>query len=202
MAAIDTVIFDLGRVLIAIDPGRPKFAALMQAIGVEPEKAFARFWQAPEVLAHNTGEISPQRFYHLVRDRFGLEYSWPEFAEAWSDLFEPMPGMAEVFSRVAEARKVGILSDTDPLHWERARKVLPFLDRAIPTLSCEVGAVKPHPAMYRAAATNCGTPPERCLFIDDLEDNVRGARQEGMAAIRFTGADALRSELAARGIMA
>lgn len=200
MPAIDTVIFDLGRVMVSIDPCRPKFAGLMRAIGVAPEEAFARFWRAPEVIAHNTGEISSERFYQLVRDRFGLSLTWPEFAEAWSDLFEPVPGMEELFTRVAAIRKVGILSDTDPLHWERARRILPCLDRAVPTLSYIVGAVKPDPAMYRAAAANCATPPERCLFIDDLEGNVRGAREAGMVAIRFTSAEALRSELSGNGI--
>ncbi len=201
MPTIDTVIFDLGRVMVTIAPCRPKFAALMRAIGVAPEEAFARFWRAPEVLAHNTGEISSEQFYQMVRDRFGLDYSWPEFAEAWSDLFEPMPGMEELFTQAAATRKVGILSDTDPLHWRQARKVLPCLDRAAPTLSYIVGKVKPDAAMYRAAAENCGAAPNRCVFIDDLEGNVQGARDAGMVAVQFTNAEALRRELSGHGIV-
>ena len=36
--------------------------------------------------------------------------------------------------------------------------------------------MKPNPAIYLAAARNVNTPPDRCLYIDDLEDNVLGAR--------------------------
>ena len=31
------------------------------------------------------------------------------------------------------------------------------------------------------------TPPERCLFVDDQERNVRGARAAGLSAYRWNG---------------
>ncbi len=61
--------------------------------------------------------------------------------------------------------------------------------------SCYLGTRKPEPAMYRRALDILGSTPYRTLFIDDREENVAGAVAEGIKAVRFTGAGALRSEL-------
>ena len=58
-----------------------------------------------------------------------------------------------------------------------------------------MGLRKPDPAMYQRAIDIVGGPPERILFIDDRPENVAGAKSAGLAAVRFTGADALRLEL-------
>ena len=67
--------------------------------------------------------------------------------------------------------------------------------------SCYVGLRKPDPAIYRRALDILGTPPNRTLFIDDRQENVDGAVGAGMRAIRFTGAEALRGELAKLGVL-
>lgn len=197
MGAIDTVLFDIGRVLVRLAWDGDKFGALMRAIGIPPDRAYAEYWSAPEVLAHTTGKLSSDAFYRAVVGRFGIDYDFERFREAWCDIFRPMPGMAELFGEVADRRRVSLLSDTDPLHWEKLRELCPWFDRTEkPTLSFEVGQTKPHPAMFAAAAANCGRKPEYCLFIDDIADNVEGARRFGMHALRFTGPDALRDDLA------
>lgn len=61
--------------------------------------------------------------------------------------------------------------------------------------SCYLGLRKPEPAIYRRALDILGRPVERVLFIDDRPENVAGAVAAGMKAIRFEGAEALRSKL-------
>lgn len=197
MPSVDTVIFDVGRVLTGIRCGE-KFNSLMRRLGVDPDDAFSRYWHTPEVRGHMTGKIGSREFYGLVRERFDLSLAFADFAEAWSDIFIPMPGMAELFAAVAARRPPGILSDTDPLHWARLRALYPWLDRAPrPTLSFEVGRLKPHPAMYAAAAADSGREAGRCLFIDDVRENVDAARACGMRAILFVDADRVRADLSA-----
>lgn len=201
MPEISAVIFDLGRVMVRLDTSGAKFAGLMAEIGVAPCDALTTFWDAPEVRQLMTGVITPSEFYAAVRGQYGISHDFPAFAEAWCDLFSPMPGMAEVFSKALRRYRVGILSDTDPLHWERLRELLPCLDEVKkPTLSYLVGEAKPHPALYLAAAANAGVTVEQCLFIDDLQKNVDGAEKTGMHAIRFTGAEALPEQLAIYGV--
>lgn len=61
--------------------------------------------------------------------------------------------------------------------------------------SCYVGLRKPDPPIYHRALDILGSEPSRVLFIDDREENVAAAAATGMRAIRFAGADALRTEL-------
>jgi haloacid dehalogenase superfamily, subfamily IA, variant 3 with third motif having DD or ED len=193
---ITTVIFDLGRVLVRLNTDGERFGELMRSVGVEPGQAFRQFWLQGDVHRHMTGELSPQAFYDAARENFGLSTSYESFVEGWCDLFAPMPGMEELFGEVAGRYRVGILSDTDPLHWRAIRAMLPWLAAVErPTLSYEVGYLKPHPEMFAAAARNCGSAKEECLFIDDLTGNVDGARYFGMQALVFNGLEKLRRDL-------
>ncbi|HEY8523444.1 MAG TPA: transcription antitermination factor NusB [Acidimicrobiales bacterium] len=67
--------------------------------------------------------------------------------------------------------------------------------------SADIGLTKPDAAAFTAAADRLGVPPERCLMVDDLADNVEGARAAGMRAVRFTGVDDLRAALVAAGLL-
>lgn len=189
---IRAVIFDLGRTLVRIHVSGPLFGRLMRAMGVAPERAFSDFWNVPEVIAHMTGTLSSRDFYHAARDRFGLKHTYEEFVAGWCDIFEADPAMEDLFLRTAARLDVGLLSDTDPMHWEYLLHRLPWLAKAAnPTLSFRVGKLKPDPAMFLAAARDCGRAPEECLFIDDLAANVAGAERCGMRAVRFEGAEHL-----------
>jgi FMN phosphatase YigB (HAD superfamily) len=44
---------------------------------------------------------------------------------------------------------------------------------------------KPAPAAYHKALHELGLPAEQCLFVDDEADNVRGALEVGMSAVRI-----------------
>lgn len=201
MREINTVIFDIGRVLVRIVTTGRKFGALMRAIGVRPDEAFEKFWYAPEIRQFMTGDIDALDFHMLVNERFALDMPFDEFADAWCDLFQPMPGAEEIFRRVAERYKVGLLSDTDPLHWLKIRDMFSWLRRVKkPTLSYEVGHLKPHPAMFAAAAANCDSDPANCLFIDDVLENVDGARYSGMPALQFTDSAKLIRDLGDLGV--
>ena len=66
--------------------------------------------------------------------------------------------------------------------------------------SCYLGMRKPEAAIYRLAIDVVGGKPERILFIDDRPENVDAAKAQGMATIRFQGAEALRRELVNLGV--
>jgi putative hydrolase of the HAD superfamily len=198
------IIFDIGRVLIPIHSGGGKFVRLMRMIGVEPEAAFHVFWREPEIESHMRGRIDSREFYRQSRERFRLSLGFAAFVEAWCDIFLPDPAMANLFNRLAESGRfrLGLLSDTDPLHWDWLRRSFPWLDRAErPTLSHLTGFLKPEPGAFRQAAADCGQEQlEDCLFIDDLPANVQAARSLGMAALLFTGAGKLVFDLTEMGL--
>jgi putative hydrolase of the HAD superfamily len=67
--------------------------------------------------------------------------------------------------------------------------------------SCYMGLRKPGVAIYLRALDILGKPAGRVLFIDDRAENTAGAEAAGMKTIRFTGADALRADLAKMGVL-
>jgi len=53
-------------------------------------------------------------------------------------------------------------------------------------ISAEEGLVKPEPELYLLAARRLGTLPERCIFVDDMPENIRTAEDLGMRGVLFT----------------
>jgi putative hydrolase of the HAD superfamily len=56
-----------------------------------------------------------------------------------------------------------------------------------------LGVHKPDPGAFRAAAAAVGERPDRCLFVDDLEANLGGARAAGMHTRLFDVRDPAQS---------
>ncbi|HWM87384.1 MAG TPA: HAD family phosphatase, partial [Kofleriaceae bacterium] len=77
-----------------------------------------------------------------------------------------------------------------------ARRRFRFLDRfrAI-LLSGEERLVKPDPRFYRLLVERAAIRADEAVFIDDIADNVEGARAVGMIGVQFRNAPALRREL-------
>lgn len=67
--------------------------------------------------------------------------------------------------------------------------------------SCYLGLRKPDRPIYEKALEMLGRPANKILFIDDREENVAGAIDAGMQAIRFSGEQPLRKDLANLGVL-
>jgi FMN phosphatase YigB (HAD superfamily) len=156
----------------------------------------------PAMVKFNTGRMDAQTFHRRMCKSYGLELSFEAFTSLWCAIFVTMKGMRELLEKILPRITVGLLSDTDPVHWSFIRRRWAWIDAIEkPTLSFEVGAMKPHAAIYLAAAENVNAPPERCLFIDDLEANIEGARAVGMQGIRFETVKLLTDQLTELGLL-
>ena len=60
--------------------------------------------------------------------------------------------------------------------------------------SCELGVAKPDPTYFRLIVARLGVPAAEVLFLDDVLENVQGARKAGLVAEHFEK-DAGRPEL-------
>ena len=63
--------------------------------------------------------------------------------------------------------------------------------------SSELGVAKPDPEVFRLACRLMDATPEECVFVDDRWENVAAAREAGLEAHLFIGADALAQFLGA-----
>jgi 2-haloacid dehalogenase len=66
-------------------------------------------------------------------------------------------------------------------------------------VSGEEHCVKPEPTIYRRLFDRYQLAPSGCVFIDDSEANVQGARAVGMHTIHFQSAGQLERELSTFG---
>jgi HAD superfamily hydrolase (TIGR01509 family) len=67
-------------------------------------------------------------------------------------------------------------------------------------VSYDLHVLKPDPAFYRAVINGEQCNPEEMVFIDDLPENVDGARLAGMLGIVFEGAESLKRSLEKMGL--
>lgn len=202
MAKISAVIFDLGRVLIDWDITQSIWDMIREEVGPTGDPGPRRRDWERLYAELATGRLTAEEFYQKLKDQVAIQVDYDQFVKSWCEIFFPMPGMDELFAEVEKRVAVGLLSDTDPIHWDYLPPLYPFLKRINnPTLSFEIGFMKPAPEAYLTAARNVGFPPRQCFFTDDKQENIDGARKVGMDAELFTDAEALRRQLEARGII-
>lgn len=127
-----------------------------------------------------------------------------EFAAAWSDIFWLNEPVARLVRALRQRRHVLVLgSNTNELHARRFRvqfaETLASFDQLV--LSYEIHASKPSSLFYQACVRACGADrPQSCVFIDDMAENVEGARRAGLQAIQFVNLAQLRADLEELGV--
>ena len=75
---------------------------------------------------------------------------------------------------------------------------MPFMDGGI--VSFKVGMTKPDPRVYHCFLDQFELQPENCVFIDDTEENVTAARDQGFAGVVYMSYDDLMVELKKLGV--
>jgi putative hydrolase of the HAD superfamily len=179
----DALLVDLGNVLVHLRIGR-FVRRLQQRTGpggpardpLFAEEAYHRFAR---------GEIGPPEFHAAVERRLKLAWPYDEFVAAWTDVFEENGESVAAVRRMKAHRPVYLLSNTDPLHWESIRARWDWTAEFTGLhLSFEVGLEKPDPRFYRTFLERHGLAAERCLFVDDMSENVAAARGTGLRAVQ------------------
>ena len=199
---IKAVIFDLGRVLIDVDLKRGIIGHLSGSKNKDDQEIISEVFQNDLFILFSTGKISPEEIYYAMTERYQFDFTYESFVSVWCDIFSPIEGMERVVEKLGKEYPLGLLSDTDPLHWNYVLKSYPFLRQfKSPVLSYEIGALKPAPVCYDLAAKSVNARHEECLFIDDRDINVEGAIKAGMQAIRFQGPSELETELKKRKLL-
>jgi putative hydrolase of the HAD superfamily len=129
----------------------------------------------------------------------------PSAHSVWKRLWNAMDqDVIALARRLRSTYKVGVLSNTTLMLEEEVLTPNGILDMwDVIINSARVGIAKPDAGIYHAAAEAVGLPPEACVHIDDLENNVRGAEAAGFKGVLHRGDFAeLTGQLAALGVFA
>ena len=199
------VVLDYGGVLTS--PVGASITAWLEADGIRPESftAVLKEWlgrdAAPGTPIHRLelGELSIAEFDALLAARLQTYDGGPVAAQGvLSRLFaglRPDPAMWRLAEDLrAAGHRVALLSNSWGDTYPRDRLTALF-DPIV--ISAEVGLRKPDPAIYRLVLERLGVDAEECVFVDDAEPNIAGARALGLEAVLHTDAATTRAALAA-----
>jgi putative hydrolase of the HAD superfamily len=202
--AVEVLLFDLGNVILPFSHYQiaEKLAPLSRRHErPDPAAIFSYLFDLHRGLVNDyeTGRLSSQAFFDTVRKAFDLQLSFDRFVPIWNEIFTEDHAVSALIRSLRGKRKLGLLSNTNPLHYEFIHSTFPIVrsfDRCI--LSHEVGAKKPAAEIYQEAIRWASVAPEKILFIDDAQRNIEGAEALGIQTIRFVSAQRLKEELAVR----
>lgn len=196
-APFDAVLCDVDNVIRSYDPSG--LHALERAAGLA-EGTTAKVAFAPETgLPVLLGRVDLQEWVQAIAE--GLSGLVPE-ATAWdlgtALLESPFAADETVVSllRRARTRVPLVLVSNATVRLEDDLTALGLADLADEVVnSARVGLAKPDPRIYRLAADLAGVRPERCLFVDDSEENTEAATDLGMQPVHFRTAQDLERAL-------
>jgi len=183
-AAIRTIIFDLGEVLIGGLYGveRP----LAERLAVREEDILPAF-AGPHLKDFCRGRASEDEYLQGILRRQGWPLPSTELKQIIrANLMRRVPGMDAVLHGLDGRYQLALHSDHAREWVSYVRAVHPFLKRFERAFfSFDLGHTKDEPEAFRKVLAALGRGGHECLFIDDQERNVRAARSVGLAAIRF-----------------
>lgn len=200
---IDTVVFDLGGVLIDWDP-RHLYQQLFSDTD-EMERFLAEVCSLEWHGRFDEGRPIAEGIEELVARHPDLEPQIRAYGERWHDMFAgEVPGSVPVLEELAAAG-VRLLAITN---WPgetfpAARARFPFLARfeAI-VVSGDERVRKPDPRLFSVLVQRYDVDPPAALFVDDAPANIEAAAALGFRTERFTDAAALRDRLVRERLLA
>ena len=189
-ANLDTLILDLGGVLIDVDYART--AAAFKALGVERfEELFSKAKQTDLFDRFERGEVEAALFREELRKLAGVPLSDRQIDSCWNAMLGSIP--AERMLLVEDLRmryRVFLLSNTNVIHVPAFMAIVAAENRIIDFrqefdgffFSFEMGLRKPEPAIFHRVLKETFATSGRTLFIDDSIQHVEGARNAGLPA--------------------
>ena len=195
----DAVLCDLDGVLRVWD--EDELARLEAEYGLQPGTVAAVAFDPARLLPAVLGTIEDEEWRTSVAAAFvparGIEAA-ADLVSKWSASIGRVDKAALALVDATRRAGVAVLIAANATTRLESDLAALGLDQAVDGIvsSARIGAVKPNPDFYLAAAERAGTPPERCLFVDDTRANVDGALAVGMQAVHFAGVESLRAALA------
>lgn len=201
MKNINTVIFDIGMVLVNFDwPLYIKKLGYSEEINKELGEIIfkSNMWKE-----RDRGEKKEEEYIDMfISQAPHLEIQIRKVFENIVDIVEVFPYSKEWIKKIKEqGKKVYLLSNYSKRSYEHDRNKFDFLeyvDGAV--ISYEVHALKPEKKIYETLLEKYNIDPKKAIFLDDVEENLEGARIVGIETIHVTSHEAAVVKLAELGI--
>lgn len=204
MSQINTIIFDLGNVLISWDPAR-----VFDEHYFESEEKRKQFFTEICTMDWNERQDEGRSIVDATMELIDRYPEWEssirDYYGRWTEMLGgPIKETVELFRQLKASGKYKIYALTnwqaglfdialvryDFLHWFDGRVV-----------SGEEKTRKPFPEFYHRLLDRYEVNPKEALFIDDSLRNIKAADAIGLHTIHFETAEQLASDLRQRNIL-
>lgn len=186
-APVEAFLFDLGNVLIRFDH-MILARKVTDRTTSNPELLYQLFYDSPLVRQHDEGKISSRAFYEGLKRLVDLKVNYEEFVCVWNGIFSENVEMVFLLRKLMAHYPCVLVSNTNRAHFEFCVEEYPFLREMTGwALSYEVGALKPHPVIYKRALELANVPASHAFYIDDRRDLIEAADVLGIRTHQFTG---------------
>jgi HAD superfamily hydrolase (TIGR01509 family) len=184
--SIHAVIFDLGGVLIDVDPLQGVRSLASQIPNRSEQEILDWFSKSQPALDYELGLLSDEDFYRESIRAFEIQYAFEDFSRAWTGIFSPIQSMIDLLPAFAEEMPIYLLSNTNRLHVEFLIRHFSFFNMFRKTYySHEIHLRKPDHAFFSHVICDAQLDPSSCLFIDDKAENVHAAFACGFKACLY-----------------
>ncbi len=194
--SLRAVIFDYGGVLTFL-PTEEDWQKMATAIGAPLPVVLEAYWK--HRYPYEIAQYDSAAFWRLVGHDCGRRLTDARVRELvtldneqWG---KPNPETIALTRQLrTSGMRTALLSNIQPDMLSFVRVRHPWLDEfEVRVFSCLVGEAKPEPGIFLHAAECLNLRPQECLFVDDREANIDGARQAGMQTLHFESAQAISS---------
>jgi putative hydrolase of the HAD superfamily len=174
---------------------------LAQLSAYTPEQIYEAGLKTHLVQDYEMGRLCSREFQRAICRKLKMDIEYPDFAQMWNDIFSENKQVSELIRALSKNYRLFLLSNTNELHFDFARKNFPLLDEFEEyILSYCLGCTKPDPRIFQEAIRRAGCKPGEIVYIDDIAEYVAAAESLGIQGIHFHSSRQLKDELSQRQV--
>lgn len=196
LSQLDTIIFDLGEVIVDLD-GQAVIDAFHHLTDGRGGNLRELMIGSPFLFAYETGKMTDQAFIREINQLFDAQISDHDFRQAWNLMIKGISTKRlELMEQLMKTHKVLILSNTNAMHEQYFDQLVSkqtgklMKDYAHTAYySHHIGYRKPNYDIYEYIVEEQQLDPARSLFLDDKAENIEAARDVGLHATQVAYPD-------------
>ncbi len=180
------ILLDLGNVLLNYHPAR--FSNRASERSPKPAAAiFDRYCVGDIKAEFERGNVAENEFFAEMAGWLEWDKSdMDELKYFWKDCFTFTEGAAGALKELYSKHPLWLFSNTNVTHYNYFSSefdIMKYFEKVF--LSFELGKLKTDKGAFDAVIRESKTGADRILFFDDLEENVRCARDAGIRGFVF-----------------
>ncbi len=179
---IKAVVFDLGEVIL---DWRTPYKAFLISLGIDLDQALAI--NRDIIIKAELGKISTDEFCQQFMKKLGHESQWPKLRKIMPAAFIPRQETLALIKELQGKYRLALVTNLEVGQLEEMDKIwkLKQLFETI-IVSSNLGIRKPDVRIFEFLLKQLVLAPQECLYIDDIEANIKAAQRLGFQTIHFT----------------